>query len=167
MEVWKDVVGYEGLYQVSDLGRVKSLPRPPVRYQGREMTQHCDSKGYKRLWLCKEGVSKNYKVHRLVAEAFIPNPNNLPQVNHKDEDKSNNFVGNLEWCDNRYNATYNGRMEKITRKISRRVRCLETNVLYDSVKEASRKTGVAHSNIVYVCQGKFKQAKGYHFKYED
>ena len=168
MEVWKDVVGYEGLYQVSNLGRVKSLPRNGTHTnKEKEMTVRADPKGYMRLCLCKDGKGKNVKVHRLVAEAFIPNPANLPQVNHKDEDKRNNCVWNLEWCDNRYNCVYNNRMKKIAQKVSRRVRCLETDIVYESVADAARKTGLTYSNIVYVCQGKFKQIKGYHFKYED
>ena len=153
MEVWKDIPGYEGLYQVSSLGRVKSFPRPGTHSQQEQiMKQTPDQKGYLRLWLCKGGKGKNVKIHRLVAEAFIPNENNLPQVNHKDENKGNNSVDNLEWCDNRYNAIYNDRMQKIARKLSRKVKCLETNVVYDSVAEAVRKTGLSHSNIVYCCQ---------------
>lgn len=131
------------------------------------MKQHTDNKGYRRLWLCKDGVQKNYKVHRIVAEAFLANDKNLPQVNHKDENKNNNNVDNLEWCDNQYNSIYNDRMIKISKKLGRRVKCLETGVIYESLKEASRKTGVSHSSIVYCCQGVFKQAKGYHFRYED
>lgn len=167
MEVWKDIVGYEGLYQVSNNGRIKSLPRHGTSNQEKILKQHTDSKGYKRLWLCKEGVQKNHKVHRLVAMAFIPNPDNLPQVNHKDEDKQNNSASNLEWCDNRYNCIYNERNVKTGQKLSKKVRCLETDVVYNSVAEAARMTGLSHSNIVYCCQGKFKQIKGYHFKYED
>ena len=166
-EVWKDVIGYEGLYQVSNLGRVKSFPRHGTPSNcARILKQHKDGKGYKRLWLCKEGIQKNYKVHRLVAEAFLPNVDNLPQVNHKDENKANNSVSNLEWCNNQYNAPYNGRMEKIADKISKRVRCLETGIVYSSISQASRLTGISYSNIVMVCQGKYKQARGYHFEYE-
>lgn len=113
-EIWKDVVGFEGLYQVSNLGNVKSLPK------------YTYSKGYPQLRkekLLKPGKTgkrhnylavvlndgKQYKVHRLVAQAFIPNPNNFPQVNHKDENPANNSVDNLEWCSNQYNCKYSGR----------------------------------------------------------
>ena len=168
MEVWKDIEGYEGLYQVSNLGNVKSFPRHGTRTnQVFFLSQSKDSKGYMRVWLSNGKVQKNFKVHRLVASAFVENPNNLPQVNHKDENKQNNNANNLEWCDNRYNSVYNGRMERIAKKLGRKVRCIETNEVFCSASEASRQTGITYSSIVYVCQGKFKQAKGYHFKYED
>ena len=167
MEVWKDIKGYEGLYQVSNFGRVKSLPRIGTINNERILKQSFHRKGYMEAHLCKDGFEKIVKTHRLVAEAFIPNPENKPQVNHKDENKQNNRADNLEWCDNQYNSVYNDRMNKIAKKLSRKVRCLETDVVYESVAEAARKTGIAHSNIVYVCQGSYKQIKGYHFKYED
>ena len=113
-EIWKDVAGFEGIYQVSDLGRVKSLPK------------YFNSKGYQELR--KERILKprytgrnrnyasvyfvdghNYKIHRLVASAFIPNPNNLPLINHKDENPRNNCAYNLEWCDNSYNVKYSAK----------------------------------------------------------
>ena len=114
MEIWKDIDGFEGLYQVSNLGRVKSLPK------------YTYSKGYPQLRkekLLKPGYTgrkrcyatvclndgKRYKIHRLVAQAFIPNPNNLPIVNHKDENPKNNCVENLEWCDYRYNSLYSAK----------------------------------------------------------
>ena len=104
-EVWKDIEGYEGLYQVSNLGNVRSL-----KYAGgnkvKLLKQYTDKKGYKRIGLYKNGKYKLYMVHRLVTIAFIPNPNNLPIINHKDEDKTNNNVNNLEWCTYEYNNTY-------------------------------------------------------------
>jgi hypothetical protein len=166
-EIWKDIEGYEGLYQVSNIGRVKSFPRHGTVANGKIMKQHYDSKGYARVCLSKNGQKQNCKTHRLVAKAFIPNPHHYKQVNHRDENKYNNNVCNLEWCDNRYNATYNERMKKIAKKISRKIRCVETNETFPSISEASRKMGICHSSIVYVCQGKFKQIKGYHFIYED
>lgn len=97
-EIWKDIEGYEGKYQVSNTGEVKSL-----NYRGSGKTkllrQTADKDGYKCVIFCKNGKVKGYKVHRLVAIAFIPNPNSLPIINHKDEDKTNNCVDNLEWCD--------------------------------------------------------------------
>lgn len=104
-EIWKEIEGYEGKYQVSNTGEVKSL-----NYRGGGKTkllkQIPDKDGYKTIQLCKNGKIKSYKVHRLVAIAFIPNPDNLPIVNHKDEDPSNNNVNNLEWCTQKYNVNY-------------------------------------------------------------
>lgn len=109
-EIWKPVVGYEGLYEVSNLGRVKSLgnTRKCSRFKGivTIMKQEVSKVGYYRVSLRKEGKYKHWGVHRLVAIAFLPNPNNLPVVNHKDENPKNNCVDNLEWCTQQYNITY-------------------------------------------------------------
>lgn len=108
-EIWKDVIGFDGDYQVSTFGRVKSFKSktPIIRSQ-------CVSKrtGYAYVDLCKNGKVFNKTVHRLVAEAFIPNPEKLPEVNHKDEDKTNNQVDNLEWCTSLYNLTYGTHVER-------------------------------------------------------
>lgn len=104
MEVWKDVKGYEGFYQVSNKGRVKSLARTIVRSDGQYksikekiLKSGTSSKGYQQINLCRNGKQKTMKIHRLVAEAYIPNSKNKPEVNHKDGDKSNNVISNLEW----------------------------------------------------------------------
>ena len=101
MEIWKDIEGYEGLYQVSNLGRVKSI----YGWCGNRFVKRTkilklkiNNKGYTKVYLYKNKKSKMFFVHRLVAMAFVPNPNNLPQVNHKDGNKLNNSIGNLEWC---------------------------------------------------------------------
>ena len=111
-EIWKDIQGYEGMYQVSSHGRVRSFKWNRCKI----LKTRKDKKGYIVVTLTKH--SKNYvpKVHRLVAIAFIPNPNNLPQVNHKDEDKSNNNIDNLEWCTNEYNRNYGTRNERAIKK---------------------------------------------------
>ena len=112
MEEWRDIEGYEGLYQVSNEGRVRNISKNPYKM----MKPHYNQRGY-----CQVALSKNNKyimaaIHRLVAKAFIPNPSNLPQVNHKDEKKDNNIVENLEWCDNKYNSRYGTRGERIGEK---------------------------------------------------
>jgi len=99
-EVFKDIDGYEGLYQVSNYGNVKSVRG------GYLLKKETTNKGYLRVNLWKDGKTKHFRVHRLVGIAFISNPNNLPQINHKDCDPSNNNVSNLEWCDNEYNQKY-------------------------------------------------------------
>ena len=104
MEEWRDIEGYEGLYQISSLGRVKSFPRPTTPGGILKINKRKD--GYCSVMLCKNGKTKRFLVHRLVAKAFIPNPNNLPMINHKNENPSKNIVDNLEWCDNKYNCNY-------------------------------------------------------------
>lgn len=130
MENWRDVPGYEGLYQVSDHGNVRSIARRITdthctrHFSGRLLKQFLDHNGYKVVTLSKQGLLKQIKVHRLVAMAFIPNPKNYPQVNHKDEDATNNLVCNLEWCDGKYNSNYGTRNARMshTKKISKQQR---------------------------------------------
>lgn len=114
IEIWKDIPGYEGKYQVSNRGEVKSL-----NYRGsgelKLLKQNTDKNGYKQVSLYKNGKRKNHFVHRLVAMAFLPNPNNLSIVNHKDENPSNNNVNNLEWCTQEYNLNYGTRNERASK----------------------------------------------------
>lgn len=125
--VRKSVKGYEGYYEVDQFGRVFSVDRViSVNDNGRQynkplkakqMKQHMHTNGYKVVSLTKDGKSKGLFVHRIVAEAFIENPNNLPMVNHKDEDRTNNFVENLEWCTVAYNNTYGNAQKKKAKKL--------------------------------------------------
>lgn len=116
MEEWKNIKGYEGLYQVSNLGRVRSL-----KYRKTNNTNilklSIDNRGYQRICLFKNDKRKSYLVHRLVAQTFIPNSNNYTEVNHIDENPSNNCVDNLEWCDAKYNINYGTRIERVRQKI--------------------------------------------------
>ena len=100
MEVWKDIKGYEGLYHISNLGRVKTVRKNYIK----KLYERPD--GYTQVCLCKKGKVTTRRIHILVAKAFIPNPLNLPEVNHKDENKTNNCVDNLEWCNTTYNKNY-------------------------------------------------------------
>lgn len=121
-EIWRPVVGYEGLYEVSSYGRVRSLDRYDRRNQfrkGKLLKNRDNCNGYLLCGLSKNGIVKNKYIHRLVAEAFIPNPNNIKEVNHLDEDKTNNRVENLEWCDRKYNCNYG---TKIKREINTKIK---------------------------------------------
>lgn len=115
MEKWKPIPGYEGLYEVSSYGRVRSLERYKSNNGGLQLIKekilkpHNTKKGYLTVQLC----NKKFTVHRLVAQAFIPNPDNLPMINHLDEDKTNNVADNLEWCDAKYNSNYGTSIERM------------------------------------------------------
>lgn len=113
--------------------------------------------------MSKEGKTKSIRIHRLVAKAFIPNPDNLPEVNHKDENKLNNNASNLEWCDRQYNNTYNNHNVKINAKKRKSVICIETKIIYKSITEAETITKIKH--ISDVCLGYRQTAGGYHWKY--
>lgn len=162
-ENWKAVAGYEGLYEVSDEGNVRSL-----KY-GREkiMKPGKNGGGYLQVILCKDGQQKHLLVHRLVAEAFVPNPNNLETVNHKDEVKTNNTASNLEWMTQADNNRYGTR----TARCSKPVQMFDKSTgkllaTFPSIMEAERITGIANSHICYCCNGKYKSAGGYIWRYE-
>lgn len=121
IEIWKDIPGYEGKYQVSNTGEIRSLKFGKIKI----LKQYTDKCGYNVLTLSENGKRKNHFVHRLVAMTFIPNPNNLPQVNHKDENKANNCVDNLEWCSRKYNMNYGTRNERASERM-----CGENNPNY-------------------------------------
>ena len=169
-ENWRDVVGYEGLYKVSNLGNVKNC------LSGRILKSSNDKDGYKLINFRKNGVYKTYKVHRIVAQAFIPNPQNLPFVNHKDENKANNRVSNLEFCTNYYNIHYGTCIERISKKLINRKDLSKSVFQYDkngnfiteypSLMEATRKTGIDVGAICRVCQGKQKTAGNFVWKYK-
>ena len=164
-EEWRDIKGYEGLYQVSNLGRVRSLNCRGHKGCIGILTPRLDGKGYEMVALYKEGKARNTKVHRLVAQAFIPNPNNYPQVNHKDEDKTNNNVDNLEWCTNEYNHNYGTRNERVAKSLSKKVICITTGEIFNSMREACRKYDINTGRMTECCQGKRKTAGGYKWEY--
>ena len=156
-EIWKDIQNYEGSYQVSNYGRVKSLSRVDSRGNKRNekiLKGRKNRQGYYDVALCKNGKRKYCRINRLVAEAFIPNPNNYPITNHKDENPSNNHVDNLEWCTNEYNSNYGKRNEKTKKKVL----CITTGEEFDSETEASLKTNTQVAHISKCCKGKRKSA---------
>ena len=164
-EEWRPVVGYEGLYEVSNLGRVKTF-----NYKNHNIEAFLaltDVDGYYTVHICND---EHPKVHRLVAEAFIPNPNNLPEVNHKDENGHNNNVDNLEWCTSKYNNNYGTRNKRIAEKLSKPViqYTLDGEFVkeWTSTREISRQLGIYHSSIVSCCNGKTKQSHNFIWKYK-
>lgn len=181
-EIWKDIVGYEGRYQVSNLGMVRSLDAY-VKHssggnrfrKGRVLKQTNDKGNYKIVGLHKNGVKK-CKVHRLVAQAFIPNPNNYPMINHKDENPSNNRVDNLEYCDCKYNNNYGRHIERIIKKninnplkskpVLQYTKDGEFIKEYPSIAEAERQTGIPNQSISHCCCGRYKTIYGYVWKHK-
>ena len=168
MEIWKDIRGYEGLYQVSNLGNIKSYPK---KYQHNNiilLKPSLNLYGYETVGLYKNKKCKRYLVHRLVADAFISNPNNLSQINHKDEIKTNNCVDNLEWCSNDYNASYGTRNIRSSITQGKRISQYDKNnkyiASYHSINEAARMTNISGGNIGSAVLGKRKSAGGFIWK---
>lgn len=171
-EVWKDVKGYEGLYQVSNLGRIKSVRKNMI------LSPFINTRGrYQARFKVKGKIARPF-IHRLVAEAFISNPNNLPEINHKDENKLNNNVSNLEWCTTKYNSNYGTRNKRIgesnrkngtyDRQAKERSYIINQYDLngnfikqWKSATEIQRAMGYLKSNILRCCHGKTKTAYGY------
>lgn len=176
-EEWRDIKGYEGLYQVSNLGRVRSLGFTFIGKGGHlysrpgKILKAKNDRGYLSLTLCKDKKHTSALVHRLVAEAFINNPNNLPQVNHKDENPSNNKVDNLEWCDAKYNINYGNR--NLKNSIIQGKRVLQFDLNGEIVKEylssqlAARENNYSRGTIWLVCTGRRKQAYGYKWMFKE
>lgn len=152
-------------YMVSSDGKVYSLKRGKMK----EMKPGLNKGGYLNVVLCSNGRHVTKSIHRLVSEAFIANPDNLPEVNHKDEVKTNNCVDNLEWCTSDYNNNYGDHNEKVSKANinhpakSTPVVCVETGEVYPSVREAERQTGVNNMSISFCLNGKRKTAGGYHW----
>ena len=175
-EIWRDVKGYEGFYQVSNIGRVRSIKRKictkgHVRYCNRViiLKQRESKKGYYYVELCKDLQKKGKFIQTLVAEVFIPNPNNLPIVNHKSEDKHDNRVENLEWCTYTYNNSYGSLAAKIEAKkkpVIQYTTTLEFVKRYPSMTAAAKENGFSIGNICLVCKGVWKTAYGFVWKYE-
>ena len=157
-ERWRDIEGFEGRYRISDHGRVFSLLSKKL------LNIYTNSHGYQCVYLYLDGHYKNFKVHRLVATAFVPNPLNLPQVNHKNEDKTYNYYTNLEWCSAAYNNNYGTRTLRAAITNARPVVCIETNIIYWGAREAARQVGI-HNHISECCNGKRKSCGGYHWRW--
>jgi len=168
-EEYVEIKGYEGLYWINKKGEVKS------RYRVKKLSINKD--GYYIVNLSKNGKGKSFYIHRLLALHFIPNPDNLPQVNHKDENKLNNDLNNLEWCTQDYNFHYGTRgirSGQTQRKTSPKRKPviqysldMEFIAEFSSVAEAARQLNFCHSTISQCCKGNYKQAYGYIWKYKN
>ena len=170
-EIWKDVQDYEGLYQVSNLGRVKSLSNRS-NHKNELILKPAVVQGYKKVNLYKKSIGKIFPVHRLVAVAFIENPMNKEMVNHIDGNKLNNCIDNLEWNTAKENTIHAIKNKLIIPKkgneCKRSIQVAQIDILtnkilktYGSYREAERLTGIPHSNIRKCIMGKFKQTGGY------
>lgn len=164
-EIWKDVKDYEELYQVSNLGRVKRVTTGRILKGGK------DKYGYLIVNLYKNSVGSIKTIHRLVAEAFIPNPENKPQVNHVDENKTNNSLDNLEWMTAKENTNHGTRNERSGKSqsipiIATNLKTGESMEFYGS-NECARQLGLHQASITKVLKGRLKQTGGYTFKYKE
>lgn len=191
-EIFRNIEGFEGLYQISNYGRVKSLKSGCNMY-GRfdkvKILSLRNCHGYKAIFLCKNNVRKQCLIQRLVAKAFLPNPDNLPFVNHKDENKENNFVwvnedgtvdpekSNLEWCNEGYNVNYGTATRRRAKKLTNGKKSMPVLQFtldgqfvkeYESLNEVSRQTGFPSSNICNAIHGKGqKTSNGFIWRYKE
>lgn len=167
METWKPIPEYEGFYEASDLGRIRSLPRTTTK--GGILKQSINTRnGYCYVSLSKDGKQRQCRVHRLIAATFFEVDPDRPQINHINGDKTNNSIENLEWCtqsENMLHAYESGLEKKRTKKVVD----LDSGEIYDSVTDAARSTGkiTGTGKITLVCQGKRSHYRGRHFAYLD
>lgn len=170
-EIWKDIEGYEGLYQISNFGRVKSLKWNHSNII--KTLKLSNNGGYIRTSLFKNKAEKRFYVHVLVAQAFIPNPNKYPEVNHIDENKSNNHVDNLEWCNKSYNANYGNRNKLISIHSAMLRPVLQFDLKgnfikeYPSIAEAVEELKIRSSGISNCCAGRYSKSGGYKWRYKE
>ena len=162
--MWKDIDGYEGLYQISDTGEVMNVRTNRIMRAAKQ------SRGYLNVVLSKNGEKETFLIHRLVAEAFIPNPENKPEVNHKSENKQDNRVENLEWIWHKDNINYGTHNKRMIEKLSKPV--LQFSKTGEFIKEWSslikihRELGYDCGNISKCCKGKLKSAYSFIWKYK-
>lgn len=161
-EIWKDCKGYDGRYQISNLGRVWSV------VSQRYLDGTKDRDGYLQVFLtARNGKSKKEFIHRLVALVFLPNPEGLPQVNHIDENKQNNSVENLQWVSIKANANHGTRNNRISKANSKPIYCVELDKIFYGTREAERITGINHSGISRACRGIQLTAGGFHWQFAE
>jgi hypothetical protein len=178
MEIWKDVVGYEGLYLVSDLGNMKSLPRG---FTKGKILKPMLQRGYANICLCKNGIIKRVRIHRIQAIAFIPNPENKPYINHKNGVRNDNRIENIEWCTNSENQKHSfdvlgrkpaygmlgktGSLCKNSKPVNQYD--IDGNFIktWPAQSEAARELGLYQTNIWHACKGHYKSCGGFKWAY--
>ena len=183
-EIWKPICGYEGLYEVSNIGRIRSLDRRVKNRHGFAVkkgkliaTAKVSGNDYRKVSLWKNNKGENALVHRIVAQAFVPNPDDLPEVNHKDENKENNNADNLEWCDRIYNANYGTSIQRIVEK-RKGVPVGEQPIIqftkdglfvarHESAMKAAESVGGSNSAIGKCANGRSKTSYGYVWAWEN
>ena len=174
-EIWKPVVGYEGFYEVSNLGRVRSLDRKFKTRQGRIISvkgqpikaDPSKRSGYVQVHLSNNGDRRTYQLHRVVAKSFVENPENKPEINHKDGIKTNNRADNLEWVTPSENQIHS--RDVLHRKYyGKPVVCVETGETFENAAEAARQKGMkTYKHICSCCKGRRERTGGYHWKYTE
>ena len=178
-EIWKDIPGYEGLYQASSLGKIKSLDRITRRcsnttrcIKGKIIKQRLNRNRYLKVQLYKEGKGKWYTVHRLIATTFIPNPENKPEIDHINTVRTDNRIKNLRWVTRKENMANETTKEKaieiaktVKYYIGKKVKCITTGEIFDTITEAGIKYNIYPNGVNRCCKGKQKTAKGYKFEY--
>lgn len=175
IEEWRDIPGYEGRYQASNLGRIRSLPRvidrrsnTPYRLPGRILRPRLSHKGYLLVGLSTESKVKNLSVHRLVAQAFLPNTEGFPEVNHINGNKKDNRAANLEWVTTKENVAHSIAVLGNRRDVPRyAVICLDTGRVYASAKDAAKDVDGLPRAIRNVCHGKKKRHRGLRWAYKE
>lgn len=155
----RDIPGYEGLYAATSCGRIWSYKKQ------RFLKPFGDGHGYLKVDLFKDGIKKHCRVHRLIALTYLPNPENKPCINHIDENKTNNALPNLEWCTHEENNNHGSHNEKLSKAHQKKVICIETQEIFESVKEAAKAVDIDPSNISAACNGKHKTSAGYHWRH--
>lgn len=168
MEEWKPIKDFEGFYEVSNFGRVISLPRNGTISSKRILKHKIDKDGYHQVTLRKNGTKKYVKVHRLVGETFIENRDNKQQINHLDGNKNNNVVSNLEWCTPQENSLHSVRCLKnvnTTFYKPKKIVCVETGEVFNSINDAGRKYRVSPQCIRKCAKGEYNTIKGKHWKF--
>lgn len=163
VEIWKPVYKYENLYEVSNLGNVRSIKRKGT--SGVLLKQDKRKDGYLQVHLTKNGKMKNFLVHRIVAYTFIPNNCNFPEINHINEIKADCKVNNLEWCDKKYNMNYRNRPYKNAIKVKQLDENDNLISIFNSIREAGKITNINQSHISKCCKGKIKTAGGFRWIY--